>query len=788
MWMYEGEPVSVGQHRISQTDKGVLVITKAQPEDRGTYRCVAENMAGNVSKRLILERAEKPAVEDLNDLIVDEGDNATFRCVITKGSPAPQVKWYKDGSILTNEPGKLAIDYSSVTSYLVVINATPKDEGKYQCEVENSEGEAKSNEASLTVNENLKFSPPLVDKCVKVGERSITECKVRGSNESDSLSVVWSRVNSNDEDTQYKPNKGSAQLKFANARRNDSGNYKCQAADKFTQIEKTIMITVVEPPKIVLPPTNTTIQQYENVTLRCAATNHILKPKWTFGQYEYTQETTKSKSHKIVLADGSLFIMEAKLLDSGIYECIYTVCNFTAKASAEVSVVEVRLGEPGEIPAGNEDNKTTFTIQTIALSISGSVAYILITVAIIFYCRKNKKNQKLSEEDKKMSGGDSRMDKLLVNGDENTIQMEPLSRLDDTDPKMKKLYYPAENIQPISVIGKGEMGGVFLSKAPGIFPDLEDDVLVMVKSLTPQHSHHLHSKSSIDNGKIDESLRSAFNREINILRRVNQENVVKLLAVSSEDPSLKPNFLITEYLDWGILKLCLRASAEGRIAKFTKMQKMEMCYQVACGLEHMKDFGLVHRDIAARNCVISSQHVVKISMLSLSQEGFQEDYYREENGRVIPLRWMSPEALFSDHFSLKSDVWAFGVTCWEIFTLGAYPYGDITDEELISGLSTDQQQMVKLSAVKTSKRITSLISKCCRHLPSDRPDMRPIKRKLHSIINEKYSGGEEPSTSGLSDGMQHQQHRVNIIQSTNHHEERSDNDDDDDIDDIDDDC
>ena len=56
---------------------------------------------------------------------------------------------------------------------------------------------------------------------------------------------------------------------------------------------------------------------------------------------------------------------------------------------------------------------------------------------------------------------------------------------------------------------------------------------------------------------------------------------------------------------------------------------MEMCYQVACGLEHLKDLGLVHRDIAARNCVISSQLVVKISMLSLSQEGFPEWVIRQ---------------------------------------------------------------------------------------------------------------------------------------------------------------
>ena len=55
------------------------------------------------------------------------------------------------------------------------------------------------------------------------------------------------------------------------------------------------------------------------------------------------------------------------------------------------------------------------------------------------------------------SGGDnSRSDKLLMNGDSElvTIHMEPLSHYDDTDPKLKKLYYPSKDIQPISVIGE----------------------------------------------------------------------------------------------------------------------------------------------------------------------------------------------------------------------------------------------------------------------------------------------------------------------------------------------
>jgi len=49
-----------------------------------------------------------------------------------------------------------------------------------------------------------------------------------------------------------------------------------------------------------------------------------------------------------------------------------------------------------------------------------------------------------------------------------------------------------------------------------------------------------------------------------------------------------------------------------------------MCCQLACGLDHLAKLGLHHNDVATRNCVISFQLLVKISILGLSKEGFEK--------------------------------------------------------------------------------------------------------------------------------------------------------------------
>ncbi|XP_018654513.1 tyrosine kinase [Schistosoma mansoni] len=96
------------------------------------------------------------------------------------------------------------------------------------------------------------------------------------------------------------------------------------------------------------------------------------------------------------------------------------------------------------------------------------------------------------------------------------------------------------------------------------------------------------------------------------------------------------------------------------------------------GCCYLEEQHFVHRDIAARNCLVSHNHssgrIVKLCDFGLARDIYKNDYYRKRNEPKLPVRWMSPEAIRDGLFTTKSDVWAYAVTCWEVLTLGADPF------------------------------------------------------------------------------------------------------------------
>lgn len=108
------------------------------------------------------------------------------------------------------------------------------------------------------------------------------------------------------------------------------------------------------------------------------------------------------------------------------------------------------------------------------------------------------------------------------------------------------------------------------------------------------------------------------------------------------------------------------------------IELLKMCVDVANGCKYLEEMHFVHRDLACRNCLVSSTdpvtRIVKIGDFGLARDIYKNDYYRKEGEGLLPVRWMAPESLVDGVFTCQSDVWAFGVLLWEIMTLGQQPY------------------------------------------------------------------------------------------------------------------
>lgn len=173
-----------------------------------------------------------------------------------------------------------------------------------------------------------------------------------------------------------------------------------------------------------------------------------------------------------------------------------------------------------------------------------------------------------------------------------------------------------------------------------------------------------------------------FRRQIEMFRAVSHKSVTALYGLCRDKD---PHYLVLEYTDLGDLKQYLRQAVQ-----LKPLQLLNMAWQVARGMDAIYRARYIHKDLAARNCLIVSNMDVKISYPALTRDTYASEYYKHNN-MVIPLRWMAAECVDDDEYSTKSDVFAYGMFVWELFTAAAaVPMDDLSNEEYLVQLKDNR--------------------------------------------------------------------------------------------------
>ncbi|NWX78382.1 IGF1R factor, partial [Alca torda] len=202
---------------------------------------------------------------------------------------------------------------------------------------------------------------------------------------------------------------------------------------------------------------------------------------------------------------------------------------------------------------------------------------------------------------------------------------------------------PREKITVIRELGQGSFGMVYEGLALGLVTEGEETKVALktVNELATMRE------------------RIEFLNEASVMKAFKCHHVVRLLGVVSQG---QPALVIMELMTRGDLKSYLRSlrpDAENNpgLPLPSLKDMIQMAGEIADGMAYLNANKFVHRDLAARNCMVSEDFTVKIGDFGMTRDIYETDYYRKGGKGLLPVRWMSPEALKDGIFNTQSDVW-----------------------------------------------------------------------------------------------------------------------------------
>ncbi|XP_073321435.1 LOW QUALITY PROTEIN: ALK tyrosine kinase receptor-like [Pagrus major] len=278
---------------------------------------------------------------------------------------------------------------------------------------------------------------------------------------------------------------------------------------------------------------------------------------------------------------------------------------------------------------------------------------------------------------------------------------------------------PRRNISLTRGLGHGAFGEVYEGLAVGI-PGEPSPLQVAVKTLPEVCS---------EQDELD------FLMEALIISKFSHQNIVRCIGVSLQ---AMPRFILLELMTGGDLKTFLRETRPRleHPSSLTMVDLLNVARDIAKGCQYLEENQFIHRDIAARNCLLTCKgpgRMAKIGDFGMARDIYRASYYRKGGRAMLPVKWMPPEAFMEGIFTSKTDTWSFGVLLWEIFSLGYMPYPSRSNQEVLEFVTNGGRMDPPKNCPGPVYRI---MTQSWQHQPEDRPNFSTILERIDYCLQD----------------------------------------------------
>jgi serine/threonine protein kinase len=216
----------------------------------------------------------------------------------------------------------------------------------------------------------------------------------------------------------------------------------------------------------------------------------------------------------------------------------------------------------------------------------------------------------------------------------------------------------------------------------------------------------------------------AFLKEANIMKELQHKHLLKLHCVCTKE---EPVYIITELMKCSLLEFL--KDGDGR--NMTLRATIDCAANIASGMAYLESKNYIHRDLAARNVLVGSNYECKIADFGLARYSHDEAEPAHNKAAKFPIKWTAPEAALYGRFSIKSDVWSFGILLSELVTKGKVPYPMMTNKDVLDKVNNGYRMPRPTECPESL--YDQVMLKCWHANPNKRPTFQHLFNHLEDF-------------------------------------------------------